>query len=114
MKGGGAPLDKCVRDPEKECIGSAKAAILEKRIEALEEGAEKSSQFRETFYNWQRKQIERDTRMEGRLEAMDKNIEKLVKWQEGQQEKPGKRWESAVLAAIGVLVGFMLKSIGIF
>lgn len=107
-------MDKCIRDPEKECIGSAKAAILEKRIEALEEDAEKSNQFREMFYDWQRKQIERDTRMEARWETMDNKLEKLVKWQEGQQEKPSKRWELVIGAVIGVVVGFVLKSMGIF
>lgn len=107
-------MDKCIRDPEKECIGSAKAAILEGRIVKLEEGARKSSEFRETFYEWKEKQIERDARMDGRLESMDKNIEKLVRWQEGQQEKPSKRWELVIGAVIGVVVGFVLKSVGIF
>lgn len=107
-------MDKCVRDPTQQCLGSAKAALLEKRIEALEEGADKASKFRETFYEWKDAQIERDARMEEQLKTVSVNTEKLVKWQESQQAKPEKRWESALLAALGVVVGFVLKSMGIF
>lgn len=106
-------MDKCIRDPEKECIGSAKAAILEKRIEALEEGAEKSSKFRETFYEWQKSQIELNTRIEENVKYTREDVKKLVQWQENQQEKPSKRWETALGAAIGIVVGFLLKSVGI-
>ena len=35
---GGAPLDdKCILDPQRDCIGKAEAAKLEGRIKALEE-----------------------------------------------------------------------------
>lgn len=107
-------MDKCIRDLEKECIGSAKAAILEKRIEALEEGAEKSSKFRETFYEWQKSQIELNTRIEENVKYTREDVKKLVQWQENQREKPSKRWDAVICAAIGVVVGFVLKSMGIF
>ena len=38
---GGAPLDeKCILDPQRDCIGKAEAAKLEGRIKALEEWRE--------------------------------------------------------------------------
>ena len=30
--------DKCILDPDRDCIGKAAAALLEKRIDDLEEG----------------------------------------------------------------------------
>ena len=67
-------IDKCIIDPEKDCLGLAEAAILKKRIDDLEEWRNKSSKFHEDFYDWQRTQIARDAKLDEQLKNMDNNI----------------------------------------
>ena len=93
------PEDKCILDPERDCIGKAAAALLEKRIADLEKDREKQTAFRETYYAEQRSRIKRDAEMEAKISGMDEKLDKLLSWQDGQQSKHGKRWE-AVFAAI--------------
>lgn len=49
--------EKCIIDPERDCIGKAEAAKLEGRIKALEDWREDSKNFHAKFYDWQREQI---------------------------------------------------------
>lgn len=109
--------DKCITNPQRDCIGLAEAAILKKRIEILEEWKEKSDEFHEDFYQYQKDQIERDTRNEERLKSLDSNVAKIIKWQEEQQQKPAKRWEGIVdkiiLMFIGGVVAYVLTQLGI-
>ena len=42
------PDDKCILDPERDCIGKAAAALLEKRIADLEKDREKQAAFRKS------------------------------------------------------------------
>ena len=107
------PEDKCIIDPERDCIGKAAAALLEKRIADLEAWREDSRDFHAKFYDWQREQIARDARLDEQLSNMDKNINKLVAWQEGQQAKPAKRWEAVIAALITGVVGFLLARFGV-
>ena len=109
--------DKCIIDPQRDCMGLAESALLEKRIELLEEWKEKSSKFHEDFYKYQRVQIERDARLDERLINMDNNLRKVVKWQEEQQQRPAKRWESIIDKLIMLFVGavgtYILTKIGL-
>lgn len=84
--------DKCILDPQRDCIGKAEAAKLEGRIKALEEWKEDSKKFHNDFYDWQREQIARDVRLDEKLGSMEASLSKLVSWQETEREKPGKRW----------------------
>lgn len=59
--------EKCVVDPERDCIGKAAAALLEKRIEDLEAWQRDSKKFHRDFYDWQRTQIARDARLDEQL-----------------------------------------------
>lgn len=109
--------DKCIIDLQRDCIGLAEATLLKKRIELLEEWKEKSSKFQEDFYKYQRIQIERDARLDERLINMDNNLRKVVEWQEDQQKKPAKRWESVadkvLMMVVGAVVAFVLTKIGL-
>ena len=110
-------IDKCIIDPEKNCLGLAEAAILKKRIDDLEEWRNKSSKFHEDFYDWQRTQIARDAKLDEQLKNMDNNISKMLEWQENQQLKPAKRWDSIIdkimMLTIGGIVTYLLTQIGI-
>ena len=43
--------EKCIIDPERDCIGKAAAAKLEARIEALETWRDDSKKFHNAFYD---------------------------------------------------------------
>lgn len=110
-------VEKCILDPQRDCIGLAEAMLLKKRIEDLEEAQTKSSKFREDFYNWQKEQIARDAKLDEQLKNMDRNINKVIKWQEDQQQKPAKRWETIVdkvlMLFVGAVVAYVLAKIGL-
>lgn len=109
--------DKCIFDPQRDCLGLAEAMLLEKRIEDLEEWRKKSDKFHSDFYDWQREQIARDAKLDEQLKNMDRNINKVIKWQEDQQQKPAKRWETIVdrvlMLFVGAVVAYVLAKIGL-
>ena len=111
------PDEKCIIDPERDCIGKAAAARLEGRIKALEDWREDSKDFHAKFYDWQREQIARDAKLDEQLSNMDKNINKLVSWQEGQQAAPKRRWDAivdkAIWAVLAAVIAFVLAKIGL-
>ena len=111
------PEDKCIIDPERDCIGKAAAAQLEGRIKALEDWRKDSKDFHEKFYNWQREQIARDAKLDEKLSNMDMNIEKLLAKQESCDEKPGKRWDAlvdkAIWAVLAAVITFILAKFGL-
>lgn len=70
--------DKCIIEPERDCIGKTAALLLEKRIEDLEAWRDDSKKFHRDFYDWQRGQIARDARIDEQLSTMSKSLDKLV------------------------------------
>ena len=109
--------EKCVIDPERDCIGKAAAALLEKRIADLEKDREKQTAFRESYYAEQRARIKRDAELDAKISGMDEKLDKLVSWQEGQQAAPKRRWDAIVDKAIwevlAAVIAFVLARIGL-
>lgn len=109
--------DKCIINPERDCIGKAAAAKLEGRIKSLEEWQRDSKDFHHEFYDWQRQQIARDARLDEQLNSMNVNINKLVSWQESQQSAPKKRIDAivdkAVWAVLAAFIAFILARVGL-
>ena len=109
--------DKCIINPERDCIGKAAAALLEKRIEDLESWQRDSKKFHSDFYDWQRTQIARDAKLDEQLSNMDKNITKLLEKQDACDAKPGKRWDDlvdkAIWAVLAVVIAFILAKVGL-
>lgn len=109
--------EKCIIDPERDCIGKAEAIKLEGRIKALEEWREDSKEFHEKFYDWQREQIARDARLDEKLSGMDNNIKEVLATQKACSLKSGKRWESivdkSVWAVLAAVIAFVLARLGL-
>ena len=109
--------EKCVRDPRHDCFGLEAAARLEGRIKALEDWQRDSKKFHNSFYDWQREQIEWQARLDERLKSMEKDIKKTVEWQESQQSAPKKRWDAivdkSVWAVLAAVIAFILARIGL-
>lgn len=87
------------------------------RIEALESGQKREEAFRKAYYEERESRIERDTRLDAKLAAMNEKLDKVVAWQEAQQAKPGKRWEGlvekALWAVCAAVITFLLAKIGL-
>lgn len=109
--------DKFIINNERDCIGKAAAAKLEGRIEALERWRNSSEEFHDKFYEWQREQAERAGQMDEQLKNMDKNINKLVAWQENQQAAPKKRVDAlidkVIWAVLAAVITFILARVGL-
>lgn len=109
--------EKCIIDPKRDCIGIAEAALLKKRIEDLETWRDNSEKFHEDFHQYQLEQIARDTKIDTKLSTMSDNVDKILKWQEEQQLKPAKKWDSVVdkvlMMIVGGGVGYILTQIGL-
>ena len=109
--------EKCILDPQRDCIGKAEAAKLEGRIKALEDWREDSTIFHPKFYDWQREQIARDARLDEKLTGMDDNIKKVLAKQEACELTPGKRWDAivdkAIWAVLAAVIAFVLAKVGL-
>ena len=109
--------DKCILDPERDCIGKAAAVKLEARIQSLERWQTESQKFHSTFYDWQRGQIARDAKLDEQSSNMEKSLNKLVARQEAEDQKPGKRWDAivdkAIWAVLAAVIAFILAKFGL-
>lgn len=109
--------DKCILDPERDCIGKEYAIRLESRIESLEKWQADSKKFHNDFYDWQRTQIARDARLDEQLNNMNNNISKILAQQEACAMKPGKRWDAivdkAIWAVLAAVIAFILAKVGL-
>lgn len=109
--------DKCILDPQRDCIGKAAAVKLEARVETLERWQTESQKFHSAFYDWQRNQIARDARLDEKLGAMETNLSKLVTWKEEEKAKPGKRWDGlvdkAIWAICAAVIAYLLAQVGL-
>lgn len=90
--------------------------IMEPRIKALEDWKNESKKFHNTFYDWQRDQIARDSRLDVQLSGIESNLKKLVAWQDVQRDKPARRMESigekVILCVVAAVVGYVLAQVG--
>lgn len=110
-------MDKCIIDPERDCIGKAAAIKLEARIENLERWQTESKQFHNAFYDWQKGQIARDSKLDEQLSNMEKSLNKLVARQEADDQKPRKRWDDLtdkiIWAVLAAVIAFILARVGL-
>lgn len=116
--------DKCILDPERDCIGKAAAAILEKRIDDLEEGQRKESEFRELYYKERLERAKRDAAMDAKIsgiyekiDTMNGDIKEVLETQKACAMKSGKRWDSivdkAIWAVLAAVIAFFLARLGL-
>ena len=108
---------KCALSMERDCPNSTKMALLEKRVEHLENGQEREEKFRKAYYEERESRIERDAILNAKIDSMDEKLDKVVAYNEAQKQKPGhfldKMKENAwwmvlceVLDAVLVRLGF--------
>ena len=87
------------------------------RIEALEDGQAREEKFRKAYYEERESRIERDAKLDAKVTSMDGKLDKVVAWQEAQQAKPARRWETlaekALWAVCAAVIAFLLGRIGL-
>lgn len=109
------PDEKC--NPERDCIGKAAAIKLESRIERLEDGQKKESEFRELYYKERLERAKRDAEMDVKISSMDEKLDKLLSKQEESDAKPGKFLDNIksniIWAVLAAFLGFVLGKIGL-
>lgn len=93
--------DKCIIDPQRDCIGKAEAAKLEGRIKALEEWKDDSKRFHEDFNKEQKERAKRDGMIDQQLSTITSDmtevkadIKEVLETQKACAAKNGSRWES--------------------
>lgn len=119
------PMAQCIKDPEQECLGLAEARVIMHKIEQIVDRQNKEYEenraAHKEFYNriefgeraqavtqTQLAQILADTgEIKGAVIEQSKEISAIL-------QKPTKHWDAAIGAAIVAVVGFLLKSVGIF
>lgn len=107
----------CPRAGAGQCSGCEKIIQIDNRVSNLENWQRGSREFHEKFYEYQRTQIERNTRTDEKLTIMDANIKKLVDRQEQADQEPKKSMSNLkhiVLSAIvSAVITFIVAYIGL-
>ena len=106
--------EKCILDPQRDCLGLQKANMLEKRMERMEE---QSRQTHKEFFNRIRElEIARAEQGQQYTTILEK-LDSLTTTVASTQAKPGKRWESivekSVWAVVAAVIAFLLAKIGL-
>ena len=124
--------EKCILDPERDCIGKAAAAKLEARLGLLERTVEKNhdnaSRTHKEFFERIRAietatavQTEQYKTILKKLDALTDSVTKVTSSVSDIQAEPGRDWKDlkksirwAVLAAIiAAVMGFLLGKVGL-
>lgn len=124
--------DKCILDPERDCIGKAAAAKLEARLGLLERTVEKNhdnaSRTHKEFFERIRAietatavQTEQYKTILEKLDALTDSVAKVTSSVSDIQAEPGKEWKELKSKAswgvaggiIAALLGAFLKAVGL-
>lgn len=106
--------EKCILDPERDCLGLMKARELEKDVNELRK--QNSSSHERIFDRLGELEKQEGIQLVQYEHIMEK-LDRLAGDVKELKAKPGKRWEGIVEKAIGILVaavlGFMLARLGL-
>ena len=106
--------DKCLIDPQRDCLGLQKANMLERQMEKMQEQARDThNKLFDRIRDLEKAEAARNEQYENIMGKLDK----LIAWQEAEQAAPEKRWDSikdkAVWAVLAAVIAFLLGRIGL-
>ena len=112
---GGTPLDeKCIVDPQRDCLGLQKANMLEKQ---MDQWREQSRTTHKELFDRVRDLEKAEAARNEQYESIMEKLDKLLSWQESQQSTPKKRWDAivdkAIWAILAAVIAFVLARIGL-
>ena len=106
--------EKCILDPQRDCLGLQKANMLEKQMSEWREASR--STHKELFDRMRELEKAEAARNEQYDNIMEK-LDRLIAWQAAEQAKPNKRWEAivdmSVWAVLAAVIAFILARIGL-
>ncbi|WP_297234025.1 hypothetical protein [uncultured Flavonifractor sp.] len=106
--------EKCILDPQRDCIGLAKAQMLEKQLERFQEQSRNTH--KEMYDRLRDLEKAEVTRNEQYLNIMEK-LDELIAWKKGEQEIPKKRWndivDKVIWAVVAAVIAFVLARVGL-
>lgn len=106
--------EKCIIDPQRDCIGLAKAQMLEKQLERFQEQSRNTH--KEMYDRLRDLEKAEVTRNEQYLNIMEK-LDELIAWKKGEQEIPKKRWndivDKVIWAVLAAVIAFLLARVGL-
>lgn len=109
--------EPCEMEPGRECHNTTRLALLEKRVDGLETGQSREEAFRKTYYAERDERIQRDARLDAKIDGMDEKLDKVVAYQEAEQSKPNrllnKLKENALWMVLAAVIGMVLAHIGL-
>ena len=114
-------MDKCIMDPERDCIGKAKAEMLEKQVhEYMQRSRETHAELYARVTALERNDAARDAQYSAIMDKLNElfgRIDGLTESVTELQVKPARRWDTVVdkvlLAVVGAVVVFILAKLGI-
>lgn len=106
--------EKCIIDPARDCLGLAKAEMLEKQVDEYRRQArETHSQLFDRIRELERAESARNEQYKQIMEKLDQ----LLEWQETQQKKPQAFVDDikgkVVWAVLAAIIAFILGRIGL-
>ena len=106
--------EKCILDPQRDCLGLQKANMLEKQIS---EWREASRSTHKELFNRMRELEKAEAARNEQYDNIMEKLDRLIAWQEAEQVKPKKRWEAivdkSVWAVLAAVIAFILARIGL-
>ena len=106
--------DKCLIDPQRDCLGLQKANMLERQMEKMQEQARDThNKLFDRIRDLEKAEAARNEQYENIMGKLDK----LIAWQEAEQAAPKKRWDSikdkAIWAVLAAVIACLLGRIGL-
>ena len=106
--------EKCILDPQRDCLGLQKANMLENQIKEWRESARAThKELFDRMRELEKAEAARNEQYENIMEKLDK----LISWQESQQNAPKKRVDAmvdkAVWAVLAAVIAFILAHLGL-
>ena len=106
--------EKCILDPQRDCLGLQKANMLEKQ---MSEWREASRNTHKELFNRMRELEKAEAARNEQYDNIMEKLDRLISWQEAKQAKPKKRWEAivdkSVWAVLAAVIAFVLARIGL-
>lgn len=106
--------EKCIIDPSRDCLGLAKAEMLEKQVDEYRRQArETHSQMFDRIRDLEKAEAARNEQYKQIMEKLDQ----LLEWQGAQQKKPQAFVDDlkgkAIWAVLAAVIAFILGRIGL-
>lgn len=106
--------EKCIIDPQRDCLGLQKANMLEKQ---MSEWREASRATHKELFDRMRELEKAEAARNEQYENIMEKLDKLIAWQEAEQSGPKKRWEAivdkAIWAVLAAVIAFILARLGL-